>query len=330
MNLQNKTFFITNIGDFIGLRAAEMAMQRGMKVRGLEPSPEKAKLAEELGALVFIGSSNDSEVLERACEGIDIVFHTESVIEAGGSLDFFRQINVQGAINAATAAKNAGATTFVHLSSAMVYGFRYPDQVTEEGPFRGENNPVCQTKMESEIEVLKLNNPSNFGVIIIRPGDVYGPNALAWVMRPLQTMQKKKFMLIDGGRGICNHLYVDNLVDGVFLSVEKEMYGEAFNLTDGCETTWREYYTRLAEIGGYPKPMISMPAGLAKAALRQQGKKATVLPESIDFITRPHAYSIEKASRVLGYKPRIGLDEGMARTAEWIRNYQILQTLKTA
>lgn len=320
MNLKNKTFLITGIGNSIGLRATEMAIERGMKVRGLEQSAEKAKKAQELGAEVFVGSTTEEGVLQRICEGADIVFHTESVIQESGSMEFFRKVHVGGAVNTAREAKQAGAKTFVHLSSAMVYGFRFPNHVTEEGPLRGENNPFCQTKIESETAVLKFNHPTHFGVIIIRAGDIYGPRGEVWTVRALQLMKKKKFVLIDGGRGISNHVYLDNLIDGVFLAVEKEAYGEAFNMTDGCQTTWKEYYRRLAEIGGLSKPVISMPALLVKTALRQQGKKADLFPESIDFVTRPHAYSIEKARRILGYEPRVTLDEGMARTAEWLRN----------
>ena len=319
MNIKNKTLLITGIGDPIGLRAAEMAMTRGIKVHGLEHSPEKAKKAEELGIRVFIGSTTDEEALKRACKGADIVFHTESVAEESGSIEFFRQVNVGGTSNTARQARQAGAMTFVHLSSVMVYGFSFPKQVTEDGPLRGENNPFCQTKIESENEVLQFNNSTDFGVIIIRPGDVYGPGAFTWVVRPLQLMRKKKFVLVDEGRWISNHVYVDNLIDGVFLAVEKEAYGEAFNITDGYQTTWKEFYTRLAEIGNMPKPVASVPAFLAKNIARIQGG-FDISPEAINFITRRHAYSIEKARCILDYEPRINLDEGMARTAKWLQN----------
>jgi nucleoside-diphosphate-sugar epimerase len=326
MDLNQKTLLITGIGEFIGLRTAELALARGMKVCGLELSPEKAQQAEQLGASVRIGSTNDEVILAKACEGADIVLHTASKNDAGGAIDAFRQINVEGTINTATAAKCSGVKAFIHLSSVMVYGFRFPDHVTEEGPLGGEKNPFCQTKIESEQEVLKFNCPHEFGVTIIRAGDVYGPGGSVWVMRPLTMMQKKKFVLINGGRGICNHLYIDNLIDGIFLAMEKEAYGEAFNLTDGCQTTWREYYEQLADIGGQPKPVISAPALVAKTALRQMGKKADLLPESIDFVTRSHAYSIQKAIRVLGYSPNIGLEQGMQRTGEWLLRNNILQS----
>jgi nucleoside-diphosphate-sugar epimerase len=316
VNLNGKTLLITGIGSFIGQRTTEIALERGMKVRGLEPSPIEAQIAERKGAIVIPGSTANPMALALACEGADIVFHTESVTQPSGDLNHFRAVNVEGTINAVTAAKQSGAQAFVHLSSALVYGFNYPDQITEAGSLRGENNPFCQTKIESEVEVLKYSAPE-FGVIAIRAGDVYGPGADSWVLRPLKLMEQKVFVLIDGGRGTINHLYIDNLVDGVFLALEKEAYGEVFNLTDGAQTSWKDYYLRLAAIGGMPQP-ASMPGFLVKKAAQFKGKEVNFSPAAIDFVTRQHSYSIEKAQRVLHFVPQVGLDEGMARTAAWL------------
>jgi nucleoside-diphosphate-sugar epimerase len=319
MELNNKTLLITGIGNFIGQRTAEMALERGMNVRGLEKSSDATRKIESCGAEIIIGHTTDLQVLERACENVDIVFHTESVLEASGDLKYFREVNVDGTINTVKIAKQSGVQSFIHLSSVLVYGFNYPDQVTEDGPLRGENNPFCQTKIESESEVLKFNNPPEFGVIVIRAGDVYGPEADAWVTRPLQLMQQKKFVLINGGSGYINHVYVDNLVDGIFLAIEKEAYGEAFNITDGYQTTWKDYYLKLADIGGMAKP-ISMPAFLVKKAAHLQ---SNISPAAIDFTTRLHTYSTHKAQKILGYTPQIDLDEGMKRTKNWLNNNEL-------
>jgi nucleoside-diphosphate-sugar epimerase len=328
MNLTGKTLLITGIGNFIGLRTTEMALERGIKVRGIEPSAAAAQAAEQRGATVTIGSTVDPVALAIACENVDIVFHTESITQPSGDLEHFRAVNVGGTINAATAAKQAGVQALVHLSSALVYGFKYPDRITETGRLQGDNNPFCQTKIESETEVLKFNDPPEFGVAILRAGDIYGPGADAWVARPLELMQKNAFALVDGGRGIMNHLYIDNLVDGLFLALEQEAFGEAFNLTDGYETTWKEFYYRLAEIGGMPKP-ISMPAFLVKQAAQLKQKDANVSPAAVDFIMRPHAYSIEKAQQQLQFTPRVGLDEGMAQTAAWLRSRSLSNAVLT-
>jgi nucleoside-diphosphate-sugar epimerase len=314
MNLQDKTLLITGIGGFIGLRAAELAIQKGIKVKGLQRSAEKAGNAEKIGADVVIGSINDPEAAKLACQDVDIVLHTAEIFKESGSLEEFRHINVEGTITLANAAINAGVKSFVNLSSALVYGIDYAKNITEEGKLFTGDNPYCKTKIEAETQVLQLNNPPNFGVINIRPGDVYGPGSSSWVVRPLELMESHKFVLVNNGRGVMNHIYVDNLIDGIWLAIEQETYGETFNLTDGYETSWKDYYHRLADIAGMPKP-ISMPAFLAKAGAKLQN----LSPEMIDIVTRPHAYSIAKARHVLGYEPKISLDEGMARTATWLK-----------
>jgi nucleoside-diphosphate-sugar epimerase len=328
MNLSEQTLLISGIGGFIGLRAAELAIAQGMNVRGLQHSEAKAKKAQKLGAEVTIGSITDPIAAKKACQGVDIVLHTASIVKESGSLDDFRVVNVGGTVNMARTAKNAGVKTFVHLSSVMVYGFNYPDGVTEEGPLRGENNAYCQTKIEGEKELLKLNS-SEFSIIIIRPGDVYGPGSIPWIVRPLLLMRKRLFMLANDGRGVMNHVYIDNLIDAIFLAVEKEVYGEVINITDGQETSWKEYFMYLAALEGVPAP-FSLPADLLKLLIRLRCLGQTVLgeevdtrPDSVNFVLRPHAYSIAKAQRLLGYEPKINLKEGMRLTQEWLQTTDI-------
>ncbi|NJM71108.1 MAG: NAD-dependent epimerase/dehydratase family protein [Scytonema sp. RU_4_4] len=334
MNLNNKTLLITGIGGFMGLRATERALSQGMKVCGLQDSSDKNKKAQNLGAKVIYGSVTDPTVAQKACLGVDIVLHTDELAKEGGSLDQFRKINVEGTINIVQAAKNSGVKTFVHLSSVLVYGFNYPDRITEDGPLCGENNPYCQTKIEAEKALLELNDPGNFGIIIIRPGDVYGPGSIPWTVRPLLMMKQRLFAYANDGRGVINHVYVDNLIDAIFLAIEKEAYGEIFNITDGQETTWKEYFTSLAEVAGLPAP-FSLPKDELKLflQLRYQGQKlfrkqADILPEAVDFMSRPYAYSIAKAQKLLNYQPTVDLKEGMRLTQEWLKKMDIQKLMQ--
>ncbi|BAZ49773.1 oxidoreductase [Nostoc sp. NIES-4103] len=333
MNLQNKTLLITGIDEFIGLRAAELAVAQGMKVRGLQKNSDRAKL-QNLGAEVIVGNVTDAAIAQKACQGVDIVLHTAQITQEAGSLKDFREINVAGTVNMAKAAKSAGVKTFVHLSSVMVYGFNYPENVTESGSLCGEDNPYCQTKIEAEAQLLPLNAPPDFGVIIIRAGDVYGPGSIPWIVRPLLMMRQKLFAYANDGKGVINHVYIDNLIDAIFLAIEKETYGEIFNITDGENTSWKEYFMRLAAMEGLPAPM-SLPKDEMKLflKLRHQGqklfrKKADILPESVDFMSRPHAYSVAKAQNLLDYKPKIDLEAGMQLTHEWLQKTDIQQLVK--
>ncbi len=325
MNLTDKTLLITGIGGFIGLRTTEIAIAKGLKVRGLEKDAELAKKAQKLGAEVIVGSVTDSSIAQKACEDVEIVLHTEEVAKEGGSIKEFSQVNIDGTINIAKAARNAGIKNFVHLSTALVYGFDYPENVTEKEQLVKERNPYCQTKIEAEKALQQLNSSRDFGIIIIRAGDVYGPGSIPWTVRPISFMQQKLFAYANEGK-VINHVYVDNLIDAIFLALEKEQHGEIFNITDGKATSPQEYFTRLAEVAGYPAPS-SLPKEEIKIflKLRCQGQKLfrkqpDIYPEAIDFMTRPHTFSIEKARQVLDYKPAISLDEGMIKIQEWLKN----------
>ncbi|HLP88963.1 MAG TPA: NAD-dependent epimerase/dehydratase family protein [Nostocaceae cyanobacterium] len=334
MNLNQKTLLITGIEEFIGLRAAELAIAQGMKVKGLQTTQSKHQEIQNLGIELITGSITDPKIAQQACQGVDIVFHTAQLAEEAGDIKQFREINVNGTVNIAQAAKKGGVKSFIHLSNALVYGFNYPNLVTELGSLNSDNNPYCQTKIEAETEILKFNSPPDFGVIILRAGDVYGPGCLPWVVRPIQMMRQKLFAYANDGQGIINHLYVDNLINAVFLVIEKAPYGEIFNLTDGQETTWKEYFLRLAAMEGLPAPM-SLPKEEMKLFLRvrMQGqklfrKKADILPESVDFMSRPYAYSITKAQNVLNYKPKIDLEEGLKLTNTWLQKTDIQKLTK--
>ncbi|MFN6513348.1 MAG: NAD-dependent epimerase/dehydratase family protein [Nostoc sp. CreGUA01] len=334
MNLKNQTLLITGINEFVGLRAAELAIAQGIKVRGLQSSTEQNQKAQNLGIEVITGSITDPTIALKACQGIDIVLHTEQIAQEAGSIKHFREVNVSGAVNIAKAAKQAGVKTFVHLSSVMVYGFNYPDGVTETDLLSGENNPYCQTKIEAETALLELNNSPDFGIIIIRAGDIYGPGSMPWIVKPILMMRQKLFAYANDGKGVINHVYIDNLIDGIFLAIEKQTYGEIFNITDGQQTSWKEYFMRLAAMEGLPAP-LSLPKDEMKLflKLRAQGqklfrKKADILPESVDFMTRPYACSIAKAQSLLNYKPAIDLEEGMQLTHEWLQKTEIENLMK--
>ena len=295
-----------------------MALERNLKIRGLQRSADKAKrVSEQFGVEVLTGDVTDPVACKEACRDIDIVIHTAALVKECGDLNEFRRVNVGGSVTIANAAKAAGVKVFVQISSVMVYGFDYPEQVTEDGPFYSGTNPYCLSKLESEQSVLKLNQPPVFRVIALRSGDIYGPGSDPWVVRPLHLMRTNQFFLLNNGRGVMNHVYIDNLVDAIFLAIDSGTSGEAFNITDGVRTSWKDYYTRLAQAADLPVPRRRVPAWLAKFLLKFMPNEAS--PEAIDATTRRSQYSNRKAVEKLGFHPRIDLDMGMTRTRQWLR-----------
>ena len=301
---------ITGTG-FIGTAAALRWRAAGHSVRGVDLAPDPDGIWETAGATTTAADIGDPEAMAAFCAGLDTVVHTAALVEESGDLEVFRRVNVEGTRVVATAARAAGVRRFVHLSSVMVYGFDYPDSVTEDGPLDGADNPYCITKIESEAAVAELHDPGTFDVFTIRPGDVYGPGSVPWVVRPYEAMAAGMWADIGGElEPLINHVYVDNLLDGIEVVLEAGASGEAFVITDRQRTTTAEFYAPLlAEAGLDPASVPRITAGEAMAF--------GLDPEAVRYLTRRGVYSADRVA-ALGYTPVISLTEGMARTRAWL------------
>jgi nucleoside-diphosphate-sugar epimerase len=302
----------------------ERARRLDMRVQGLELSPEAADAARQSGAKVVEGDIGDEQAVRQAFEGADFVLHAAARVTELGTLEMFRRVNVEGTRTAVSAAAQCGVRRFVHLSSVLVYGFRFPADIAEDGPLHGDGHPYNATKIESEQVVLEHQGQGGMRVIVLRPALVYGPGSPQFVVRPFRLMRIGLFMLINA-RGVMNHLYIDNLLDAVLLALEKETVDDTFNVSDGEPTTRGVYFRRLGRLAR--RPLVSWPARVMRPLVVLQSKLARLIgvdplaePSSIDIQCSDYAYSIDRARRQLGYRPRVLFEEGMQNVEDWLRS----------
>jgi len=326
MEFRGRTLAITGLGGFVGLRAAERARALGMRVRGIDRSDDALRHTARLGFDAIRGDVREPADVRRLCEGADVVLHTAAVVEEDGDRAHFHSVNVEGTRCVAEGARDAGVRRFVHLSSVMVYGFTYPEEVDEDGPLRGEGNPYCETKIESERVARAFDEPAGMRVVALRAGDVYGPGSIPWVVRPIGLMRRGLFVLPDGGRGVMNPIYIDDLVDAAFAAVTRDLGDVAFNVTDGAALTFGSYFTQLGAPLGVRR-IRTLPVGVLRASFaalergaRLVGLRAPVSPAAIDFVARPHRVSSARVRDALGWSPCVSIAEGLRRTHAWLRS----------
>ncbi|MCA8991777.1 MAG: NAD-dependent epimerase/dehydratase family protein [Planctomycetaceae bacterium] len=324
-NLQGTTIGITGISGFLGRHIAERCLMRGAVVKGLDlHGPEGPEYE------FILGDVTSPSDIKRLCAGCDVIIHTAAIVKEGGDRALFERVNVGGTHNVVEAAQAAGVRRFIHLSSIMVYGLTFEGEVNEESPLNGEGNPYCQTKIDSERVAMERHVSGQFDVVAVRSGDVYGPGSLPWTVRPIRMMKAGVFTLANGGRGVLNPVYIDNLVDAVLLVLQTNRTGEAYNITDGQVVTCRDFFLHYAHMLGRGRLRYA-PAWLLEGSLRAWqfllalfGTEPRIHPDSIAFVTRRGTYSIEKAKAVLGYVPHVDLVEGMRRTEEWARSVGLI------
>ena len=152
-------------------------------------------------------------------------------------------------------------------------------------------------------------------VVVLRPGFIYGPRDRTVLPKLLDTIRKRKFRWLGGGRKALNCIYVGNLVDAIFLAAEKpSAVGQIFNLTDGEVVSKRRFIESLITGLNLPKPKpIGLPLWLARLlawnmerqARRSNAPHAPRLTQArLKFLGLNLDFSVEKAKRELGYQPR--------------------------
>lgn len=326
-----RTIGITGVSGFIGGHLARRCVALGARVRGLDVQAPRGA-ASEASVMFVPGDVTNPADVQRLCAGCDSVIHTAAIVREGGDPRPFERINVGGTRTVAQAARAAGVRRFVQISSVMVYGFDAVGEIDESAPLDGAGNPYCQTKIDSEPEALAQHSADGMHVNVVRCGDVYGPGSIPWTIRPVRMMLIKRFRLIDDGAGLMNQVYIDNLVDGILLALDSQHTGQAFNISEGLGTPFREFFGHYARMVGLGD-MRTMTSGKARRLLKIQnalvrliGKQPRLHSSFVSYVTRRCVYSIANARTQLGYEPRIGLAEGMQRTHEWLREAGILKT----
>ncbi|MFA5787088.1 MAG: NAD-dependent epimerase/dehydratase family protein, partial [Actinomycetota bacterium] len=277
------------------------------------------------------GDTRRPETWASHLAGCDTVIHTAAIVSLRGDPQRFWEVNVLGTRRVLEAAARAGARRFVHISSVTAFGFKFPDGVEETWPIRTNGSPYVDTKVAGEQVVLQAHAAGEIPCTIIRPGDVYGPRSPQWTILPLQAIKSKLMLLPANGKGVFSPVFIENLVDGIVAAADsKEAIGQVFTLTDGIGVTTKEffgYYPKMLggpALRGAPTPVARSLAAIVERVDRLRGVNTEVNPSTVDYLSRTGTYSIAKARKVLGYSPAVGLDEGMARTEEWLREEGLL------
>jgi nucleoside-diphosphate-sugar epimerase len=148
---------------------------------------------------------------------------------------------------------------------------------------------------------------------------------MPWTLRPIELMRAGRFALIDGGRGVLSPTYVDDLVAGIVaVATHPAAVGEVFHVTGGSGVPAADFFGRYAAMLGIPKLRSAPSRMLRLAAPLLERLPLGFSPRAIEYLTHPGTYSIEKARRLLGWEPQVSLDDGMARTEQWLRERGLL------
>lgn len=310
---------ITGALGFVGKALAARYREMGSEVRGVDLRSDPAEN-------VVAGDISARGEWQRQFQGCELVIHTAAVVSNVASRNQCWRTNVLGTWHVLEAARQAGIPRIVHFSSVDAYSIvDFPDGVDESYPLRpdGDGFHYGESKIVGEQVVWQAHAAREIDVTVVRPTDIYGPNARANILLPLQYIKSGQMFL--PASGYWNPVYIDDLVDGVVLAGGLDAgIGQAFNLGGGVRMLTRDFFAPLfAAVGKKPlvvkKSTLLLVSRVVYRIARSFGTVTELCPASVYMIAKPGGYSIEKARRLLGYEPHVSFAEGMRRTIEWLR-----------
>jgi nucleoside-diphosphate-sugar epimerase len=268
------------------------------------------------------GDLADPTALARLVDGADAVVHVAAVYRTAGHPDsYYRDVNVGGTERLLEAAAREGVRRFVHTSTVGVHGHVERPPADETAPM-APGDIYQETKVEGERLALELGRKRGVPVTVIRPGAIYGPQERR-LLKLFRAIARGRYAIVGDGRAFYHPVYVDDLLDGYLLLLERpEAVGEAFIVAGARYVSQRELAAIIARHTGGRVLPFRVPAWplqalgtLCEAACVPLGIEPPLHRRRVDFWVKSRAFSIEKARRLLGYAPRVDLDEGVARTA---------------
>lgn len=327
---------VTGATGLVGSHVVQRARELGIPTRALvRESSDKTLLGEWDTDLVY-GDLTDHESHARAVEGVTALVHCAAKVGDWGPVADYRRVNVDGTGSLLRAVESNGCLKrVVHISSLGVYKARDHHGTDESEPISlGGIDGYTLTKAESEQLVRSHIEQHNLPATILRPGFIYGPRDRTVLPRIMERLRMGGFKFLGNGQTLLNNTYVTNLVDAVFLALERDdLTGEVFNITDGSLVTKRQFIDTIASLAGYSVPDEYVPLGVARVLAKAMettwrllGKETAPLLNNarIKFLGLNLDFSIEKARKQLGYEPQVGFETGMQAAIGWCREAGLL------
>ena len=313
---------VTGAYGLLGKHLTAGLIQRGHMVRALDMKPI-AEAPE--GVETVRGDVRNADVAQLACEGIDVVFHLAALLpQTNSSEKKFHSVNVGGTENMLSAAVSESVKRFVFSSSVEIYGI--PDHVpcTEDVP-KKLLGVYSQNKLECEELCAKYAADFGIEVVMLRMPMIFGPGY--WHEKFYLNMfedlaSNKPIRIIGDGSNRHQVLAHSDAVEAFILAAETPAAaGEAFNIASESAKVLSVARTaeRVIEKVGSKSKLSFVNKTLARLIIRSMSAlgRPLLLDEHREVPFADYVFEIEKAKKLLGYKPRKDDVDAMAETAEW-------------
>lgn len=320
-----RKIFITGATGFIGSKLALHLAEQGHTVHALVRSLEKAKKLEHKNICIFQGDILDRPSIDKAIAGCEQVYHVAALLTAWNPdpEESFR-VNAGGAVQVLEAAIAAGVKRLVLTSSSGVMGPTKGEPLHEESiRITDYFHDYESAKFIAEERILRAVMKGLIEAVIVLPSRVYGPELYkdsSIVTSIVNKYINGRWKGIPGdGTKYGNYVYLDDVVEGHILAMEKGRNGERYVL-GGDDVSWDEFFDTVKEIAGVSYRLWHLPVpvsmGIGKSLVfwhKLTGKLPRITPNVVSKYLYDWKFSSKKAKEELGFSIT-PFKEGMKKT----------------
>ncbi|NNM20019.1 MAG: NAD-dependent epimerase/dehydratase family protein [Gammaproteobacteria bacterium] len=316
---------VTGATGFTGSHLCKRLVANGEQVVAFVRGSSETRVLEEIGVECRVVDICDPQDVSANFQGIDRVYHIAAAWRAEhADRQEFQRVNVEATRNLLEAAKAANVRRFVHCSTVGVQGDIDDPPADEDYRFQPGDH-YQETKLKGELLAREYFADGLPGAVF-RPVGIYGPGDTRF-LKLFRPISKGTFVMIGTGETLYHLTFIDDLVDGILLvGSREEALGEVFTLAGATYTTLGELADSIAGALQKPRRRLRIPfypvyiaSIVCDRFCRMVGVEPVLYPRRVEFFSKDRAFSIDKAKRMLGYQPKIDLQEGLRRTAEWYR-----------
>ena len=305
---------VTGAAGFIGSTLVDRLLADGHTVIGVDDlssgRSENVVAAERHGGFEFAKADVvDADLIGLLADAKpEVVFHLAAQISVTRSVDdpqFDSTVNVVGTVRLAEAARRTGVRKVVHTSSGgSIYGIPPSYPTSEQVPVNPAS-PYAASKVAGEVYLNMFRNLYGLQCSHIAPGNVFGPRqdphgeagVVAIFSRALLSGKPTK--IFGDGTDTRDYVYVDDVVDAFVKASGTHGDGQRFNIATGTETSTRQLHTDIAKAAGAPDDPAFHPPRLGDL--------------------KRSCLDISLAADVLGWRPEVDIEAGVARTVDYFR-----------
>lgn len=315
MSLSGRKVLVTGAGGFIGSHLAERLASLGAQVRALVHYNalgrcgwlEKSEFRKDME--IVGGDLTDPDSVRDAMRSIEIVFHLGALIAIPYSyhvpLSYVRT-NIYGTLNVLQAARELGTQRVLHTSTSEVYGTAQYVPINEQHPLQGQS-PYSASKIGGDKMAEAFHCSFGVPVVTVRPFNTFGPRQSARAVIPTiitQCLAGKKSINLGNLSPTRDMNYVSNTVDGFLAAAEADQaVGQTINVGSGREISIGDLAGLIAQLMG--------------REINIESEEQRIRPEKSEVNRLLSDNSL--ARRLLGWSPKVSLEEGLQRTIDWMR-----------